>query len=182
MSRQLPKLSDLHHNIETAFKNDDLNLLLNQSPPDSWVKDHPFIKGVRFLPIEKVEFLLTRIFQKWRREVLWTKQLFNSVEAGVRLWVLDPTDGDWTFHDGVGAVGVQTDSGKAASDLSAIKQDAVMKAAPAAISYALKDAAECFGKIFGKDLNRKNPVEFTGAYEHVPPSQSQTQTLTTTDF
>ena len=35
-----------------------------------------------------------------------------------------------------------------------------MKAAPAAESYAIKDAAEKLGKIFGKDLNRKDVIGY----------------------
>lgn len=160
----LPKLEDLHHDIQLAFKNDQLNLLLNQPCPQSWVKDHPFARGVKYLPIEKVEFLLKRIFQQYRIEVLAEGQLFNSVYVKIRLHYLNPITGIWDFHDGLGAVGIQTDAGKAASDLSAIKQDAVMKALPAAESYAIKDAAEKLGSLFGSNLNRKDVVQFDPTY------------------
>ena len=36
----------------------------------------------------------------------------------------------------------------------------VMKAAPAAESYAIKDAAEKIGKLFGKDLNRADKIMY----------------------
>lgn len=160
----LPKLEDLHHDLQVAFKNDQLNLLLNQEPPKQWVKDHPFAKGVQYIPIEKVEFMLTKIFQQWRVEVITYNQLFNSVACHVRLHYLNPLSGEWQYHDGLGAVGIQTDKGAAASDLTAIKQDAVMKALPAAESYAIKDAAEKLGSLFGKNLNRKETIAFTPAY------------------
>ena len=160
----LPSLSELHYDNATAFKGDQLNLLLNQSPHATWVKDHPVAKGVKYLPIDKVEFLLTRIFQNWRVEVMGTQVIFNSVAVHVRLHYQRPTDGQWTCQDGLGAVGVQTDSGKSAGDLSAIKSDAVMKALPAAESYAIKDAAEKIGTIFGKDLNRRDTLAFSGSY------------------
>lgn len=164
IKKELPKLEDLHHDVQAAFKSDQLNLLLNQEVPAPWVKDHPFAKGIKYLPIEKVEFLLTRIFQEWRAEVIAYSQLFNSVSCHVRLHYRNPTNGEWSFHDGLGAVGVQTDKGAAASDLNAIKQDAVMKALPAAKSYAIKDAAEHLGKLFGRDLNRKDVAVFAPAY------------------
>jgi len=164
MKANLPTLAELHYAPAEAFKNDALNQLLNQKPPASWVKQHPFAKGVSYLPIDKVEFLLTRIFQQWRVEVLSTAQLFNSVAVTVRLHYLNPVTGTWQYHDGVGAVGVQTNAGASASDLSAIKQDAIMKALPAAKSYAVKDAAENLGAIFGANLNRKDVVTFSGAY------------------
>ena len=164
MSKNLPTLQELHHDTDLALKNDQLNLLLNQEVPKQWIKQHPFAKNVQYLPIDKVEFLLTRIFQEWRCEVIDYKQVFNSVTCHVRLHYLNPTSGAWSYHDGVGAVGVQVDKGSNASDLNAIKQDAVMKALPAAKSYALKDAADHLGKLFGRDLNRKDTLEFVGSY------------------
>lgn len=161
---RLPKLEDLHYDLETAFKNDELNLLLNQPVPPKWIKEHPYAKDVKYLPIEKVEFMLTRIFQQWKLEVKSYAQLFNSVAVHVRLHYRNPVNGEWYYQDGLGAVGFQTDKGKLASDLTAIKQDAIMKALPAAESYALKDAAEKLGELFGKNLNRKDTVSFNGAY------------------
>lgn len=161
---KLPKLADLHHDIDVAFKNDQLNLLLNQEPPQSFVKVHPFAKNVIYIPIGKIEFMLTRIFQEWRVEVINYNQLFNSVAVQVRLHYKNPLDGAWYSQDGLGAVGIQTDKGAAASDLTAIKADAVMKALPAAESYAVKDAAEKLGRLFGADLNRGDSIDFSGAY------------------
>lgn len=162
--KQLPTLKDLHYDEDVAFKNDQLNLLLNQPVPQVWIKEHPYAKNVKYIPIDKVEFLLTRIFQEWRAEIISYSALFNSVSVHVRLHYLHPIKGEWSYHDGVGAVGVQTDAGKSAADLGAIKQDAVMKALPAAESYAIKDAAEKLGVLFGKNLNRKDTLGFAGAY------------------
>lgn len=179
LKKQLPTLAELHFDESQAFKNDQFNLLLNQPVPDAWVKSHPFAKNVSYLPIDKVEFLLTRIFQQWKVEVISYSSMFNSVSVHVRLHVLSPVTGEWSFHDGLGAVGVQTDAGKPASDLGAIKQDAIMKALPAAESYAIKDAAEKLGIIFGKNLNRKDTLGFSGAYGNsdYTPTQDEWQTL-----
>lgn len=161
----LPTLADLSQDIESAGKHDALNILLNNRPPDKWVKDHPMAAGVKYLPIDKVEFLLTRIFQQWRVEVLSYNQLFQSVAVHVRLHFRNPISGEWSYHDGLGAVAIQTDKGASAADLSKIKSDAVMKALPAAESYAVKDAAEKLGALFGKDLNRRDALVFEkGAY------------------
>jgi len=161
--KQLPKIQDLETNPAEAFKYDQLKQITNHPPNQSWVKSHPFARGVQYLPIDKVEFLLDRIFQQWRAEVKEYKQLFNSVTCCIRLHYKDPVTGEWNYHDGVGAVGIQTDKGKAASDLTAVKQDAVMKALPAAKSYAIKDAAEHFGALFGRDLNRKDTLAFSAS-------------------
>jgi len=183
---KLPKLEDLHHDIELAFKNDELNLLLNQQPREAWVKKHPLVKkqiinakGAKesvpseYISIDMVELLLTRIFQHWRVEVLREGQMFNSVYVTIRLYYLHPITNEWMWHDGVGAVGVQTDAGKSASDLGAIKSAAIQMALPAAKSYAIKDAAEHLGKLFGKDLNRQSAIEFTMAYNVTPKDMAE---------
>lgn len=164
---KLPKIQDLHHDLQEAFKNDQLNLILNQPVPSQWIKEHPFAKNVKYIPIEKVEFLLTKIFQEWRVEILREGQMFNSVYVTIRLHYKNPISGEWQYHDGVGAVGVQTDAGKSAADLASIKQDAIMKALPAAESYAVKDAAEKLGVIFGKNLNRKDTIGFSETYKNI---------------
>jgi len=172
---KLPKIQDLHHDLSEAFKTDQLNLLLNQPPPEAWVKDHPVASGVKYMPIEKVEFLLTKIFGEWRVEIISEGQMFQSIYVKVRLHFKNPLTGEWSYHDGLGAVGVQTDKGKSASDLSAIKQDAIMKALPAAESYAIKDAAEKLGKLFGKDLNRKDVMGFDVTYQTIPVDENHEQ-------
>ena len=66
--------------------------------------------------------------------------------------------------DGLGAAPIQTKSGASPVDHSAVLTDAVMKALPAAESYALKDAADKLGKLFGSDLGRKDSAEFKPQY------------------
>lgn len=151
----LPTIEELSQDTELAFKNDRLNLLLNQEPPASWIKEHPMTK-TKYIPIEKVEFLLIRIFGRFEVEIIEYKQLFQSVSVQVRLRVTNPIDGTFIVNDGVGAMPIQTDAGASAADLSKIKSAAVMMALPSAESFAIKDAAEKLGKIFGKDLNRKD--------------------------
>ena len=167
--KELPTLSDLHCDIETAFKNDELKLLLNQPPHLSWVKNNPIAKS-KYIPIDKVELMLDKIFQDWKVEVLREGVMFHSVYVTVRVHYKNPTTGAWSYHDGVGAKSVQTDSGFSAADLSHIKDAAVMMALPSAKSFAIKDACEHLGKLFGRDLNRKDTIEFTGTSNK--PSES----------
>ena len=173
IKHELPKLADLHHDLQAAFKNDSLNLLLNQPPHASWIKKHPMTKG-DYLPIDKVEWLLTKIFQQWRVEVISYAALFQSVSVHVRLHYLNPVNGEWSYHDGVGACPIQTDAGKSAADLAAIKNAAVQMSLPAAKAYAIKDAAEQLGTLFGKDLNRKDTIQFAGAYSATTPEPTPT--------
>lgn len=166
--KKLPKVQELHVAPEQAFKNDQLKKVLYQEPPKQWVGKHPCAKDVFYIPIARIEFMLDRLFQEWKVEVIEYAQLFNSVSVHVRVHYLDIVSDTWKFHDGVGAVGIQTDKGKQASDMNAIKQDAVMKALPAAKSYAIKDAVEHLGPLFGRDLNRPDSLAWQQMYEANP--------------
>lgn len=162
--QKLPTLQELHHDTEAAFKNDQLNALLNQNPIPTWIKTNPFAGNNKYIPIDKIEFMLTRIFQHWRVEVIEYKQLFNAVSCHVRLHYLNPVTGEWQYHDGVGASQIQTKKDASAAELDKINNNAVQMALPASKSYAIKDAADHLGSLFGRDLNRKDVVPFSPAY------------------
>lgn len=158
---ELPKLADLiGGDIELKSDQNDLNVLLNANPPKAWVKEHPIAKGVKYIPIERIEFMLTRLFFLWRVDVKTIQLLANSVVVTVRLYYLDRFSDEYLWQDGIGAAPLQTDKGAGAIEFDKIKNDAVMKAAPAAESYAVKDAAEKIGKLFGKDLNRADQIMY----------------------
>lgn len=150
--------------LTTFIAKDDFLAIINKTPPDQFVKDHPFATGVKYIPIGKIEMLLTKIFQLWNVEVLDSGQLFNSIYVTVRLHYKHPLTGEMQYQDGVGAVAVQVEKGQSPSDLAKIRSDAVMKGLPAAKSFAIKDAAEHLGKLFGRDINRKDTMAFSPSY------------------
>lgn len=164
-NKKLPHiLTKIVKDVELAKKNDQLNKFLSSKPHNSWIKDHPFAAGVKFIPIQIVEVLLKTIFQKKRTEILDQGVMANSVWVKVRLHYLG-LDGEWTFEDGLGAVPMQTDKGANATDWTKIKSNAVQIGLPAAESFAVKDAAEKIGTIFGADLNRKDKIDFDPIYD-----------------
>ncbi len=68
---ELPQLKDLVQDVVTYEEQDKLNFLLNQQPPAKWIAKHPYIKmkndkgqnvPYEYLPIDKVEFLMRKIF------------------------------------------------------------------------------------------------------------------------
>ena len=108
---KLPKINDLYSDKVVAQKNDAFTVLMNQQPKPEWVKTHPFISGYKYLPIERVEFLLKQIFKQYRIEVLREGTSFNGVYVVVRVHYLHPITGTWEFHDGIGACQLQTKKG-----------------------------------------------------------------------
>lgn len=159
--RQLPTYDELvSGDIDKKNSQTGINILLNQDPPKEWLKDHPMAKGVKYIPIQRVEYMLTSIFKKWHVEIKQVQVIANSVVVIVRLFYQDVLSDEILWQDGIGASPIQTDKGAGAMDWNHTKNDAVMKAAPAAESYAVKDAAEKIGKLFGKDMNRADRIMY----------------------
>lgn len=152
--------------IEEIKDSARLKFILNSGVNTKWLKTHPTAKNVKYLPIDKIEILLDMIFQEWRIEILNISQLAQSVCVTVRVHYKNPITGEWSFHDGVGASPLQTNAGKSAADLANIKNNAVQLAAPAAKSYAIKDAVEHLGKMFGRDINRSDTVGYRFLYKN----------------
>jgi hypothetical protein len=157
----LPTLAELYEeNIELAFKQDRFNQLVNSDPKQEWVKVNKYANNSKYIPIGIVETLLQKIFKQYRVEVIREGVMFNSVYVTIRLHYLSLLTNEWSYHDGVGAVQLQTKQGSSPAELQNINNNAVMMALPMAKSYAIKDAAEHVGKLFGRDLNRKDVLEY----------------------
>lgn len=157
---KLPVIKELYSNRELAIKNDEFTTLMNQPPLKDWIKTHPFIKGYKYIPIERIEFLLKNIFKKYSIEILREGVSFNGVYVVARVHYMHPVSGEMEFHDGIGAIELQTKKGTSPSDLSNINNGALGMAYPIAETRAIKDATDKFGKLFGSDLNRKENIGY----------------------
>ena len=146
------QLSNKHKTALRAY-------MLNQPPPGAWIKTHP-LYGNKYVPIDKVEYLLTIFFGKFRVEIKSVFQIVNSVCVTIRLFYMNPDTNEYDWQDGGGAAPMQVDSGSKATNIDAIKSNAVMLALPIAETNAVKDAADKIGLIFGRDLNRKNTLDY----------------------
>jgi hypothetical protein len=160
-TNQLPTLQELFENsIEVAAKSEGLNAILNAKPPEAWIKTHPFIQEYRYLPIDKIEYLLRKIFKTYRIEVLREGTSFNGVYVVVRVHYFNPATNQMDWHDGIGAAQLQTKKGTSPADLININNGAISMAFPIAKTVAIKDACDHFGNIFGANLNRKDTIPF----------------------
>lgn len=170
---KIPSINDLIK--EENYEQNALMVILNQQPPNEWTKEHPTAKikkqgvnvAAKYLPRERVEYLLSRIYGKWWLEVKSITLVANSPTVIVRLYVVNPINNQVEWQDGIGAAPIQTDSGAGATDFNAMKSAGVQMAAPAAETYAFKDAAEKFGKIFGRDLN-VSEIDYTHLLKEKP--------------
>jgi hypothetical protein len=167
---KLPTLTELFDDVALAGKTEGLNAILNTSPPEKWVKKHPFIKQKDtagneipyfYMPIDKVEFLLRRIFKRYRIKITGQGTAFNGVWVTVRVKYKDPITSEWEYQDGIGSIELQTKKGSSPADLGNINHGALSMAFPLAKTLAIKDACDLIGNIFGANLNRRDTIAFT---------------------
>ncbi len=158
---KLPKIQELYRDKLTTQKDDVLQVLLNQPPDARWVKEHPFIRGYKYLPIERVEYLLKTIFKRYRIEVTGQGTAFNGVWVTVRVHYVHPVTGEWEYHDGIGASQIQTKKGASPADLANINNNAIGMAFPIAKTEAVKNACKSFGKLFGSDISRNEEIVYS---------------------
>lgn len=129
-------LEQLYNGVGFIEGIENLDEILNSEPKKEWLKEHPQVKGFMYLPIERVEFLLNRLFDNIKIEIRSVISAENRAVVTVRV-----NYGNGMFHDGVGAAQIS-------------KTQPAEMAFPLAKSLAIKDSCDFFGKIFGKDLNR----------------------------
>lgn len=167
-----PKIQDLIADKEMAFAQDDLNVILNTPVPAAWIKKHPMVKikingnsePLPYIPVKRVKYLLKRIYGKYEWSIKSCQQVLNAMVVYGTLTVTNPVTGEKESQDGVGAAAIQMDAGATQGDLSAIKANAIQIGAPAAESYALKNAAEKFGDIFGGNIYDIDATAYSPVY------------------
>lgn len=157
----LPKINDIYIDKISVQKTDAFVTLMNQPPLEKWIKKHPYIANYRYLPIERIEYLLKTIFKRYRIEILREGTSFNGVFVVVRVHYFNPLIEDWDFHDGIGACQLQTAKGTSVTDMININNGALQMAFPIAKTVAIKDACDHFGKLFGSDINRKESISYS---------------------
>tara|TARA_R110000772_G_scaffold382_5_gene1376 strand:- start:1124 stop:1837 length:714 start_codon:yes stop_codon:yes gene_type:complete len=142
MRKQIPTLEELR---EGKIVLNTFEELLESDPPAEWLRVHPLAKNeasgepVRYLPIERVDYLLRSLFSGHWLEVMEVNVFQRSVSVTVRLFYVDPIDGKVKHSDGVGGF----------SSVGGFDS-----AVAIAESNGKKSAAKKLGKIFGRDLSR----------------------------
>lgn len=157
------KVEEMWANKELMAKVNGFNVTLNQEPQKEWVRT---LKGtdIKYLPIERIEWLLTSIYGQFKYEVKSVLVIDNSVSCVVRVHYYNPVLDCWEWADGTGAAPLMATEGDMA----------VALALPAAKTFAVKDAVEPLGKIFGKDLNRADQI----VYDNIDKSKKDSTVVT----
>lgn len=136
------QLEHLLYESRNPLAESDIREVLDSSPKKEWVDKIEELNGYRYLPIDKVEWLLSRLFDDWSAEITHIISSEKKCIVGVSI---SYTIGTTKYkRPGVGSCDI---GGQFTSSSTAF---------PAAKSIAIRDAAEMIGNIFGANLNRKN--------------------------
>lgn len=145
MRKQVKEIPTLEQIKAGTIERTDLQKLLDNEPPREWLREHPTAKNekgdpVLYLPIDKIDQLLTDIYAGAWTEITNTSLTPNSISITLRLFVVNPENGRVEHVDGIGA---------------ASSRVGIEAAAPIAESLAKKNAAKKLGRLFGRDLSRE---------------------------
>ena len=149
------ELVPLNRNGEPKYTTlSEMNQLINSEPRKDWVRTNKFSQNAKYLPIRIVEELLREIFPFHEiHQVGEPKIIGNSVVISVNLRVFNPLINSWLSYPGVGAVPIEVEKGAHPTDFTKINSKALHKNVPAALSFAINNAAKKIGKLFGSHLN-----------------------------
>lgn len=136
------------------------------------------------MPISYVESLLDELYNGlWSTRNFTTSMIANEIVGQIELEVTHPVTGQIITRTGAGAIQLTMDSAPSgisgqernlwAQDLKNKKPNALDLAYPKLKAECIKNAAKGLGKIFGRDLNRKEKVAPT--YEGVGTKTSGTK-------
>ena len=96
----LPTYADLLTPISES--ENTLNSLFNSPVIMEWVVSHPDFSDYKYLPIEKVIFLLNKILKNnWDVEIISRTTVRNYVEVSVRIHYFDIDSEEWRYKDGI---------------------------------------------------------------------------------
>lgn len=160
----MSKVEHLWRDKEYMEKVEALNDYLNQEPNKEWIRVLPGT-AVKYIPIERMEWLMADIFGEFRYDIKSLTVIEGSVTMVVTVRFFNPVTGVWDSVDGCGAAPIDGTNGDMA----------VALAVPAAKTFAVKDAVEPLGKIFGKDLNRADQVMYDRLSEKTGDKEALTK-------
>lgn len=135
----------------------DFKELVMSSPRNQWIKINKYSQNAKYIPIRIIEELLSEIFPFWQVEQIGNPQILgNSVVISVQLKVYNPLINQWLTYAGVGAVPIEVEKNAHPTDWTQLKPKALHKNVPAALGFAVSNAAKKIGKLFGSHLNSAN--------------------------
>jgi hypothetical protein len=157
-------------NPETLDSLQKFQTRLNSQPSELAVESTPDRKA-QTVVISHIEMTLDELFfGQWRTENFKWNAIANEVQGSIELVAVHPVTGFEIRRTGAASIIIMvdkvpdgvtgTDRNQWALNPSNKKANALDLAFPKLKSECVKNAAQSLGKIFGRDLNRKNADQY----------------------
>jgi hypothetical protein len=148
--------------IETArIKLQQFTKLLNREPDQSELRVNKFANNSKYLPVSFIEMALDEyFFGLWNIENFKYQVIANEIVGDLELVVYHPTSLTWIRRSGAGSVQIKTKRESDPMDINNKIQNTLVMDFPKLKAECLKNAAKSFGKLFGRDLNRKDTDDY----------------------
>jgi hypothetical protein len=155
---------------ETAEALQKFQTRLNSAPNDAGIESTPDNKA-KTVVISHIEMTLDEMFfGQWKTENFKWSAIANEVQGSMELVCVHPVTGFELRRTGAASIIIMVDrvpEGVTGSDRNQWalnpankKANALDMAFPKLKAECLKNAAQSLGKVFGRDLNRKNRDEY----------------------
>ena len=129
---------------------------LNIDPKDKEIKTNKFAGNSKYLPISFIEMTLDEMFfGQWSTENFTYQVISNELVGSIDLVFIHPVTGFIIRRTGAAGVPIQMKSGSGVLDVQNKIPNTLVKDFPHLKSSCLANAARSIGKMFGRDLNRK---------------------------
>lgn len=133
--------------------------ILDTPPKKAWIHSNKYANNAKYISIHVIEDLLNKLFPFWELKQVGQPQILgNSIVVSVELRVFNPLINQWISYAGIGAVPIELKGGSDPTDFTKMNAKAMHKNVPAAMAYAMKNAAKKIGKIFGSHLNTTDGI------------------------
>ena len=125
-----------------------------ENPPRNVKKDK--LRGFEYIGISEIEVLLdTMFFGLWQTEISQMLVVGNELVMNGKLGIFHPIAKEWIWRAGSGSAMIRQAKGAAISDIDSKIKNGVEMDAPHAKASMIKNAAQSFGNMFGRNLRRK---------------------------
>ena len=141
---------------EFLFKLQQFQNQLNKKPNPTEIRENPFANNTKYLPISFVEMTLDEMFfGLWQTVNFRTKVVGNEIVGEIDLMVFHPVIEQWLTRTGAAATMIRQQKGAGITEIDKKIHNALEMDYPHLKADCIVNAARSFGKLFGRELNRK---------------------------
>ena len=158
MTKEIEKVKTQELEPKYKFaKIEQFGTFVNRQPKSEEIKVNKYAGNSKYLPISFIETTLDELFMMdWTTENFQYQVVANELIGSLELVFTHPISGRVIRRVGAAAVPIQMKKGSDVSQFENKIHNTLVKDFPHLKASCLANAARSIGKLFGRDLNRKD--------------------------